>query len=370
MISNIKIKNLFQIKNLIIFSIILGIIKFIEQIIKGKYFHDFDVYSNAIKVLENSGNPYSNIIDLPYLYPPIISKLLETSNQSIFSLFYLFIYITIIFIVYIISDKNFKISLLISLGVSGILVKSLLTGNISNIFYFLIIFSIFFYYKKNNFLPYYITVFFMSMIKFNFIILFLLPIIVNQNKGREFLKLTVLLSILALVYIYQYLFMNAQFLDFINTLKFYNLVGIGDRGNSIFVFFNYRLELNLFISAFIHLGIFTCLLFILINKRSEIDPKFFLLSILILLIFINPRLKLYDIAFGIVFLNLAILYLDKKTIINFFIFNLIIILFIKEISKYFDIMLGDPYMLAWYIFIFFFYIVFKKYRIINFGKLT
>ena len=66
MISKIKIKNLFQIKNLIIFSVILGIIKSIEQLIKGKYFHDFNVYLNAIKVLDNSGNPYSNIIDLPY----------------------------------------------------------------------------------------------------------------------------------------------------------------------------------------------------------------------------------------------------------------------------------------------------------------
>ena len=79
MISNIKIKNLFQIKNLIIFSLILGIIKFVEQLIKGKYFDDFNVDLNAIKVLDNSGNPYSIIIDLPYLYPPIISKLLETS---------------------------------------------------------------------------------------------------------------------------------------------------------------------------------------------------------------------------------------------------------------------------------------------------
>ena len=191
MISKIKIKNLFQIKNLIIFSLILGIIKFIEQLIKGKYFHDFNVYLNAIKVLDNSGNPYSIIIDLPYLYPPIISKLLETSNQSVFSFIYLIIYITIIFLVYIISEKNFKTSLLISLGVGGILVKSLLTGNISNIFYFLIIFSIFFYFKKNNFLPYYISVFFMSVIKFNFIVLFLLPIIINQNKVKEFLKLSI-----------------------------------------------------------------------------------------------------------------------------------------------------------------------------------
>ena len=97
MISNTKIKNLFQIKNLIIFSIFLGGIKLIEQLIKGKYFHDFDVYLNTINILNNSENPYLNFIDLPYLYPPIISKLLEISSQDVFSFVYLIIYISIIY---------------------------------------------------------------------------------------------------------------------------------------------------------------------------------------------------------------------------------------------------------------------------------
>ena len=367
MISKIKIKNLFQIKNLIIFSVILGIVKLIEQFTKGKYFHDFNVYLNAIKVLDNSSNPYFNIIELPYLYPPIISKLLETSHQSIFSFFYLVIYISIIFLVYIISEKNFKTSLLISLGVGGILVKSLLTGNISNIFYFLIIFSIFLYYKKNNFFYYYITVFFMSVIKFNFIVLFLLPIIINQNKVKEFLKLSIFTFFLISVYVYQYVFMNEQFLDFVSTLQSYNQL---DGGSSIFAFLSYKIKLNFLISAMIHFSIFALLLFILNNQRKNIDPKVFLISILILLIFLNPRLKLYDVAFGIVFLNLAILYLDKKTIINFFIFNIFAIFLVKEITKFFDLSLGNPKMLGWYIFTFFFYIIFKKYRIASFEKLN
>ena len=124
------------------------------------------------------------------------------------------------------------------------------------------------------------------------------------------------------------------------------------------------------ISAIIHFSVFTLLLLILINQRKKINPKVFLLSILILLIFFNPRLKLYDVAFGVVFLNLAILYFDKKTIINFFTFNLFAIFLIKEITKFFDLSLGNPKMLAWYIFTFFFYIIFKKYRIANFDKLN
>ena len=367
MFSNIKIKNLFQINNLIIFSVILGIIKFIEQFTKGKYLHDFNVYLNAIKVLDNSGNPYFDIWELPYLYPPIISKLLEISNQSLFSIIYLIIYISAIFLVYIISEKNFKTSLLISLGVSGILVKSLLTGNISNIFYLLIIISIFFFYKKQNFLPYYISVSFMSIIKFNFIILLLLPIIINQNSRKEFLKLFVFIIFFSLVYIYQYIFMNEQFFDFVRSLKAYNA---HDRGNSIFVFFYYKLEINLLISVLIHLSFFAALLSFLIYKKDKIDPKIFLISILILLVFTNPRFKLYDVAFGIVFLNLAILYFDKKTIINFFVFNIFGIYLIKQITKFLNLDIGNPNMLAWYIFIFFFYIVFKKYRIASFEKIN
>ena len=108
MISNTKINNLFQIKNLVIFSVILGGIKLIEQLIKGKYFHDFDVYLNAMNVLNNSGNPYYNIWELPYLYPPIISKLLEISNQSLFGIIYSITYISTIFLVYIISEKNYQ----------------------------------------------------------------------------------------------------------------------------------------------------------------------------------------------------------------------------------------------------------------------
>ena len=345
----------------------MGVLKLIEQLIKGKYFHDFDVYLHAIKILNNFENPYLNITELPYLYPPIISKLLQIFNQNTFTFIYLILYITIIFYVYIISKKKFKIALLISLGVGGVLIKSLMTGNIANIFYLLLIFSIIYYYDKRNFLPYYIAVFLISIIKFNFVILFLLPIIINQNIKKEFLKLSFFITFLSLIYIYQYIFMNLQFIEFINTLKSYIPF---DAGSSIFAFLSYKLEINVFISALLHLSIFTLLLIILINKRDKIDPRIFILSILILLIFINPRLTLYDVAFGIVFLNLAILYLDKKTILNFFVFNLFGILFIKEITKYFDLNIGNPKMLAWYIFIFFFYNIFKKYRIINYNKVS
>lgn len=358
MISFIKIKNLFQIKSLIILSLTLGAIKLVEQFIKGKYFHDFDVYINAIKILNNFGNPYENPWILPYLYPPIVTKLLDVTNENFFTFFYIIIYLGIIFFVYATSNKKFKISFLISLGVSGILIKSLMTGNISNIFYFLIIISIFYYNKNKNFLPYYFTVLVMCVVKFNFLILFLLPIIVDKDKKNEFLYLIGFVSILSIIYTYQYFYMNLDFINFIKILKGYNA---HDSGSSIFAYLNYKLEFSVLTSAFIHSSFFAILFLLIVKFKNKFDSKFFLLLILILLIFTNPRLKLYDVAFGIVFLNFAILYFNKKIILNFYLFNIILIFFIKEITKYFDLNIGNPKMLTWYIFILFFYYLFKKY---------
>ncbi len=358
MISLIKIKNIFQIKSLIIFSLVFGSIKLVEQLIKGKYFHDFNVYINTIKILNNFGSPYTDPLILPYLYPPIVTNLFEISNEKLFTFFYIIIYLGIISLVYVISNKKFKISFLISLGVGGILIKSLMTGNISNIFYFLIIISIFFYNKNKNFLPYYLTVLIMSVVKFNFFILFLLPIIVKKERKNEFLYLIGFVSILSIIYIFQFIYMNLDFINFINILKGYN---VHDSGSSIFAYLNYKLELNVFISAFIHSSFFAILLLLIIKYKNKFEPQFFLLTILILLIFTNPRLKLYDVAFGIIFLNLAILYFNKKIILNFYTFNIFFIFFIKEITKYFDLNVGNPKMLTWYIFVLFFYYLIKKY---------
>ena len=95
-----KIKNLFQIKGLIIFSLIAGIIKLTEQISKGKYFHDFDVYDKAIRLLNNYESPYLTNWDLPYLYPPLISNIISKFNSEIFSIIYVVVYISIVFLIY------------------------------------------------------------------------------------------------------------------------------------------------------------------------------------------------------------------------------------------------------------------------------
>ena len=358
MIALSKIKNLINIKNLIILSLTAASFKLLEQLIKGKYFHDFEVYFETIKTLNNAGNPYINSLDLPYLYPPLISSILSTFNNEIFSFIYISIYITLIFLLYFLSNKKFRISFLISIGISGILIKSLLTGNISNIFYILLIFSVIYYSKYKNFLPFYTCVFFISLIKFNFIILFLLPILINKNLKKELINFIICVSSIFLIYFYQYKFINTEFINFFEILRSSNSA---DYGSSLFSFLNYRLNLGMHLSILIHSSLFIFLIgFVLLNK-NKIDFNLYLLLILILLIFSNPRLKLYDVAFGVVLLNTAILYFSKTIILNFYTFNLVLIFIFKLISKNFELHLENPKMLSWYIFILFIFYFLKKY---------
>lgn len=358
MIALSKIKNLIQIKNLIVLSLIAATVKLLEQFIKGKYFHDFEVYFQVIRTLSNGGNPYISSLDLPYLYPPLISNILSNFNNEIFSFFYISIYITLIFILYFLSSKKFRISYLISIGVSGILIKSLLTGNISNIFYILLIFSIIYYSKYKNFLPFYICTFFMSLIKFNFIILFLMPILINKSFKKELINFIICISIIFLIYLYQYKFMNMEFMNFFEILLSSNS---SDHGSSLFSFLNYKLNLSIYLSIILHSSLFIFLIgFVFLNK-NKMNYNLYLLLIVILLIFSNPRLKLYDVAFGIILLNVAILYFSKKTILNFYTFNLVLIFIFKLFSKNFELNLENPKMLSWYILILFIFYFLKKY---------
>ena len=358
MIAFSKIKKLFQIKSLIILSLIAATIKLFEQFLKGRYFHDFEVFFEAIKTLKNDGNPYVSSLDLPYPYPPLISNILSNFDPEIFSFFYISIYLTLIFLLYFLSNKKFRISYLISIGISGILIKSLLTGNIINIFYILLIFSIIYHFKYKNFLPFYICVFFMSLIKFNFIILFLLPLLVNKNFKKELINFIIGISIISLIYLYQYKYMNIELMNFFEVLKSLNTA---DHGSSLFSFLNYKINLSIYLSIILHSSLFIFLIGFVLLKKNEMNNNLYFLIILVLLIFFNPRLKLYDVGFGLVLLNVAILYFSKKIILNFYIFNIIFIFIFKLISKNFALNLDNPKLLSWYIFILFIYFFLKKY---------
>jgi len=359
-----KINQLLQIKNLVIISTIFGLIKLIEQLLKSEYFHDFEVYVNTIHVLQNFGNPYLEDWNLPYLYPPMISEFLRIIDIEIFKFFYIMLYLALIFFCFVFVNKIFRTSILISLGVSGILIESLMTGNISNIFYLLLIVTLFNYLIKKQTIPYYFSIILMSVFKFNFVIFIFLPILTADNFKKEFKNISISTFFILIVYLYQYNFMSNEFTDFVQSLKKNNL---NDHGWSIFSLLNYNLNFNFFISAFIHMGFFISIIFLIYLNKSKTGYELYVLLIIIVFIFLNPRLKLYDVAFGLIFLNVAITYLKQSFILKFYIFNIFIILIIKSLLKFINFNYQDE-LLVWMVVMYFSYLIIKDKKLLNLIK--
>src|SRR6056300_1004707 len=107
MIKN-KFDQILQIKNLVIISIIFGLIKLVEQLLKSEYFHDFQVYVKTIHLLQNFGNPYLENWTLPYLYPPIVSEFLRIINVEFFKVVYIILFIFLIFFCFFFVNKVFR----------------------------------------------------------------------------------------------------------------------------------------------------------------------------------------------------------------------------------------------------------------------
>ena len=361
MIKN-KFDQILQIKNLVIISVIFGLIKLVEQLLKSEYFHDFEVYINTIYVLQKFGNPYSENWILPYLYPPIISEFLRNVNIEIFKVTYFLLYIFLIFYCFFFVNKVFRTSIIISLGISGILIESFMTGNISNIFYLVMIITLYIYVTKKKTLLYYSSVILMSVFKFNFIIFIFLPILTTKNFKNEFKNFSLCMSFVMAIYLYQYNFMSNDFTDFMQSLKNYNL---NDYGWSIFSLLNYNLNFDFFISAFIHMGFFISILLSIYLNKNKLEEELYVLLIIIILIFLNPRLKLYDVAFGLIFLNIAINYLKESSVLKFYVFNIFVILLIKSLFKSINFNFYQAELLVWMIVLYFSYLIIKDKKIIK-----
>jgi len=360
-----KFDQVLQIKNLVIISIIFGIIKFVEQLLKSEYFHDFEVYVNTINVLQNFGNPYLENWTLPYLYPPIVSEFLRIINVEIFKVVYIILFILLIFFCLFFVNKVFRISIFISLGVSGILIKSFMTGNISNIFYLLLIITLFIYLTKKQTMPYYFSTILMSVFKFNFIIFIFLPILTSKNFKKEFKNISLCIFFILAIYLYQYNLMTNEFTDFIQSLKGRNLI---DHGWSIFSLLNYNLNINFLTSAFVHMTFFISILFLIYLNKNKLEDELYILLIIIVFVFLNPRLKLYDVAFGLIFLNIAITYLKQSLVLKFYVFSIFVIFFIKSLFKLINFNYYQAELLVWMVVLYFSYLIIKDKKLLNLTK--
>jgi len=320
-------------------DIVLIIISFysvyfiVHKFLGGKVpFWDFHIIYCASKTFFLGNFPYgldahgeclhSNITltanYMPSTYEMI--KYLGSINILIANFFWVFLEITSFFLIFIVLRKIFKFDydwrnfFLFFFSFGSVVFFSFISGNISVILYGFLAIGIYFLQKK-LFNYYYMTVLFVSLFKFYYLIFLLLPFYILSWKS-----LKNILAYLLLFFVIQYFFfiknpdLTIAFFDVIQGkyqdnlpirfqtgTGFYSIIekmpwiflGINNFEKSFF-----SLETNLFFwfitSSMISLSVFFCLN----SKRIKNSKNHFLFCIsfgILVINFIIPRLVAYDL---------------------------------------------------------------------------
>ena len=200
-------------------------------------FWDFHVYWCSANKFLNGMNPYGGEtikdclsqfnFDLYFSYPPIVLKLLaflgylELNTAKI--IWIVIVGISFFVIIYFLK-KTYQIpriiffSFLIIFTGGGLVWSALLAGNISIILYAILSIGICYLIKKKKDI-YYLSVFFISLVKFPFLIFLLMPTFLYGYKElkRSFFYLFLTLFI----YYLQFYFDKELFMSFLNSTKTY-----------------------------------------------------------------------------------------------------------------------------------------------------
>lgn len=200
-------------------------------------FWDFHVYWCSANKFLNGMNPYGGEtikdclsqfnFDLYFSYPPIVLKLLaflgylELNTAKI--IWIVIVGISFFLIIYFLK-KTYQIpriiffSFLIIFTGGGLVWGALLAGNISIILYAILSIGIWYLIKKKKDI-YYLSVFFISLVKFPFLIFLLMPTFLHGYKElkRSFFYLFLTLFI----YYLQFYFDKELFMSFLNSTKTY-----------------------------------------------------------------------------------------------------------------------------------------------------
>ncbi len=208
-------------------------------------FWDFHVYWCSAKKFIIGINPYGGEtiknclsqfnFDLYFSYPPIVLKFLsflgylELNTAKI-------IWITIVgisfFLIIFFLKKTYQIpkiiffSFLIIFTGGGLVWSALLAGNISIILYAILSVGIYYFIKgKTNI--YYLSIFLISLVKFPFLIFFLMPIFVYgfrymfKSELKEIKKIFFYFILTLFIYFLQFYFDKELFMSFLNSTKTY-----------------------------------------------------------------------------------------------------------------------------------------------------
>ena len=293
-------------------------------------FWDFHVYWCSANKFINDINPYGGEtiknclshfnFDLYFSYPPIILKFLSFLGYLEFNtakIIWILITGISFFVIIIFLKKTYQIpkiiifSFLLIFTGGGLVWSALLAGNISIILYAILSIGIYYLIKKKKDI-YYLSVCFISLAKFPFLIFLFMPTFLYGYK--ELKKSFFYLFLTLIIYYVQFYFDKELFISFLNSTKTYrgenflliHGTGIGIHG-IIDLYQNLLYEktnIKLFnpsgsISFLIHIlisGIFFLSSFFLFQKKNiNLNQTKLLISFFIVIFLCCfPRISSYD----------------------------------------------------------------------------
>ena len=316
----------------LILSIFNNFSHFIRKNILGDRidFWDFHVYWCSANKFINGINPYGGItiknclsqfnFDLYFSYPPIVLKFLSFLGYlqlNTAKIIWIIIIGISFFIIIFFLKKTYQIPriiiflFLLIFTAGGLVWSALLAGNISIILYAILSIGIYYLIKKKKEI-YYLSVFFISLAKFPFLIFFFMPIFLYGYK--EIKKSFFYLFLTLFIYYLQFYFDKELFMSFLNSTKTYKSegfllihgTGIGVHGiidlyqNIIYEKTNIKLfNPSGSFSFFIHIlisGIFFLSAFFLFQKKNiNLNQTKLLISFFVaIFLCCFPRISSYD----------------------------------------------------------------------------
>jgi hypothetical protein len=279
-------------------------------------FWDAHVYANAIHTFVNGGDPYALSSYFNFVYPPIFLKIAAFLSHFFFFHSGWYIYLTlnsaaVLAIPIILSRFYLRSSwLTLPLAVGLFLFHPLLTaeiallsGNISNLLYAVILAAGIPGIRRNRWLLFYLAVICASLIKLPFLALLLLPLFLG-NRQTVFSIVTAAAVLLEMFF--ERLLLSTQYKAFLQSV----VAQVVFRHDTGFGLFTHLLrvagylpvppvEFALFAHITFTLALVLFLWFLRKKREASLSEGVWIATILIVAILANPRMLTYDVDIAI-----------------------------------------------------------------------
>ena len=281
---------------------------------------DLNVYTRAVSDYAQGNDPYRDNVSFLFIYHPYVLKTFVFLNYFFSIKIWLVCFYFVSGIIFIrefllfsrlhkeVEDKDQNLSIVLVLfaalcfGGTGLL--ALKTGNITLFLHFLLLAAFFYSHReKSGETPftYAFIIIVASVIKPNFLAyVLLLPYLMRQISVLYVISLTCFVSLL--VWLSAKIIMPDLYASFMGALH-YQTIGKGDLGYSIFGLIQNKIgeAFGIFFHSVIMLSYLSLVLFYARKSGLDWRSKHFIPLIIIFIIFINPRMMIYDFPVAILF---------------------------------------------------------------------